>query len=449
MAKKKSSSRRMTKKKSKRKAAATNKPSGGKKLARNKRAAKVIKDDLFASVPSFVQQFQKRLEKPLSIPELMVCHTDVANARKKFVPESAPEERDELDACSLNVLKTSLQVAIEVEFSTIPPYLCALWSVKNNLHLVAKSIREVVQEEMLHMALACNMLAAIGGKPEIATPQAVPNYPSALPGGVHQGLVVPLSKLDKSSLAGFLEIEQPAKLIDLANVDLKVLVSTKDSSTIGEFYESIKQRFHELRPDMNSDNQITGLLAWTTIGNLHNVDFAIDTISRQGEGADVPYDTNPSDLAHFYRFLAIYLGVELRWDVRTSKLVKSNAPLFDFDDPKTVRQMKSYDPNDNYSDVVKDKHDEEGEGRLEVAKMLMDRFDLAYTKMLHNLQRAWTSGGHEYFICAMRMMFDLEKYSLPLMDLHRNGVDGLTFGPRFRFLEDISSDDICKQRAIR
>jgi hypothetical protein len=56
-----------------------------------------------------------------------------------------------------------LQGAVSLEFSTLPPYLSALWSVKDDLSPVAKSIREIAQEEMLHMALACNMLSAIGG----------------------------------------------------------------------------------------------------------------------------------------------------------------------------------------------------------------------------------------------------------------------------------------------
>ncbi len=84
------------------------------------------------------------------------------------------------------------------------PYLTALWSIKCELDPVTKSIREIVQEEMLHVALACNMLASLGEEPQIAT--TVPQYPSALPGGVHEGLVVLLMGLTKESLANFLWI---------------------------------------------------------------------------------------------------------------------------------------------------------------------------------------------------------------------------------------------------
>lgn len=51
-------------------------------------------------------------------------------------------------------------------------------------HHAAKTIREVVYEEMQHMALACNMLAAIGSTPRINDPQSIPTYPHPMPGGV-------------------------------------------------------------------------------------------------------------------------------------------------------------------------------------------------------------------------------------------------------------------------
>jgi len=72
-------------------------------------------------------------------------------------------------AHDLSMLRAALQAAVTLEFSTLPPYLTAIWSVKDPLHLVADSILNILQEEMLHMALSCNMLVAIGGRPEIKT----------------------------------------------------------------------------------------------------------------------------------------------------------------------------------------------------------------------------------------------------------------------------------------
>ena len=86
----------------------------------------------------------------------------------------------------VGILKQMLLASISIEFATIPPYLCALWSIKDELHPMAVSLREIVQEEMLHMAFACNMLAAIGE--EVPIRRLAPRYPSELPGGVHPGL---------------------------------------------------------------------------------------------------------------------------------------------------------------------------------------------------------------------------------------------------------------------
>ena len=64
----------------------------------------------------------------------------------------------------LHVLKELLNKAVVLEFATIPIYLQAMWSIKDNNCEVAKSIRNVFQEEMLHMAMVCNMIAGIGGE---------------------------------------------------------------------------------------------------------------------------------------------------------------------------------------------------------------------------------------------------------------------------------------------
>src|SRR5262249_17438027 len=107
-------------------------------------------------------------------------------------------------------LQQALQRAIELELSTIPPYLCALWSIADLAGPVYDQLLEVAVEEMFHMALACNMLRALGVKPEIATAAAVPKYPGPLPGGVRPGLEVGLQCLSKEQLLKvFMEIEMP------------------------------------------------------------------------------------------------------------------------------------------------------------------------------------------------------------------------------------------------
>jgi hypothetical protein len=83
---------------------------------------------------------------------------------------------------TLNDLQDALQTAMQLEFATIPPYLCAQWSINSDPSGVGDMIRNVVIQEMFHFALAGNMLTAIKGTPQIANAGFVPSYPAnALP----------------------------------------------------------------------------------------------------------------------------------------------------------------------------------------------------------------------------------------------------------------------------
>ena len=74
---------------------------------------------------------------------------------------------------TLNDLRAHLQWAIELEHATIPPYLCALYSIKPGKNTdAAAAITSVFVEEMLHLTLAANVLNAIGGAPVIDAPSS-------------------------------------------------------------------------------------------------------------------------------------------------------------------------------------------------------------------------------------------------------------------------------------
>ena len=80
---------------------------------------------------------------------------------------------------TLDSLRSHLQTALEVELSTVPPYLCALYSIKPGANPESsRLIRSVVMEEMLHMTLVANLLNAVGGKPVPAILQSC-NYPTS------------------------------------------------------------------------------------------------------------------------------------------------------------------------------------------------------------------------------------------------------------------------------
>ena len=77
-------------------------------------------------------------------------------------------------------LQAALQLAMQLEFATIPPYLCAQWSIDSNQDPsgVENMIENIVVQEMFHFALAGNMLSAIGGAPNIASSSFIPGYPT-------------------------------------------------------------------------------------------------------------------------------------------------------------------------------------------------------------------------------------------------------------------------------
>src|ERR1700732_4423538 len=100
----------------------------------------------------------------------------------------------DLKAGGKEAVTTALQRALELEHSTIPPYLYALYSLDENKNgAIAKIIQSVVLEEMLHMTLVCNILNALEGRPVIDNPKFIPTYPGPLPGGIEAGLTVGLA----------------------------------------------------------------------------------------------------------------------------------------------------------------------------------------------------------------------------------------------------------------
>jgi Ferritin-like len=110
-------------------------------------------------------------------------------------------------------LQDALKLAMQLESSTIPPYLCAQWSVDpatDPAGAVAGMIQTIVVQEMFHFALAGNMLTAIGGVPNVANAQFIPKYPThKLPGDIDQKLAVDLLPLTTDQLAVFMQIELP------------------------------------------------------------------------------------------------------------------------------------------------------------------------------------------------------------------------------------------------
>ena len=333
-------------------------------------------------------------------------------------------------------LKTSLQEAIKLEFATIPPYLCALWSIKDTSDPVYQSISEhIAEEEMLHMGLACNLLVAIGGQPMINKPEAMPTYPGSLPGGILPGLEVVLRPLSPDAVKVFLKIEYPENgPIKFPEFEQAVRVRSK---TIGEFYTAIEDVFKALNPHLDPEKQIKqdfdpeegdGIFV---IQTLADVNKAIELIKRQGEGSTAsPVDTGPDDLAHFYRFLEIDRGRKIEiLNQETGEFGFSEKPvLFPEVYPMAEIPLGGYQRDQVDNDVVWEK---------------ITEFDQIYSRMLQHLQRVW-EGDPSQLRSAVVAMYGLAEPARALMDMPIPNGNGTTYGPCFRLIplnDDDGNDD--------
>jgi hypothetical protein len=310
---------------------------------------------------------------------------------------SVPEEQ-----CDLEWLKKSLQAAIKLEFSTIPPYLCALWSIDSRTPaekesnagpvspngFVADAIRDqIAREEMLHFAIACNLLSAIGGTPSLNTPDGIPTYPGPLPGLNNLDLIISLQGLTPAALFVFLQVEYP-------EFKPVIPIGQRPVSTIGEFYTRILKEFDSLYTSgeltLNKDLQIDMTKTFFfdksyVVESMNDVTSAIQTIQRQGEGSDgMPEDSikeedkvaigsTPKDLAHYYRFAEIFEG---------RKLIKVNNNKYDFlgepvPFPEVYPMAKTPLGGYQKNDVPTAVWDE------------LEKFDQGFSKMMDELQKTW------------------------------------------------------------
>lgn len=329
-------------------------------------------------------------------------------------------------------LHSALRTAIQLEFSTIPPYLTALWSIKDASSPVALAIRGVVQEEMLHMALACNMLVAVGGTPPLADKDFAPRYPGPLPGGVHPGLIVGLSGLTKDVVEAFMVIERPEA--DLSDETAELVAASrprqadKNTTGIGAFYDTILAAFRTLDPDLSTERQISGPLSWYAVRSLDEVAAAITLIQHQGEGS--PLDagegldkvTGNHELAHFYRFLEIHSG---------RAIGRMNGKEWGFTG-ETVAWPEVWP----VAEVPEGGHDAATVAPAVAA--LLTAFDRQYATLLRQLNDLWATGDQGLLVEAIRTMFTLQDPALALMKTPIPGdAKGRTYGPNFRVPGDM------------
>ncbi|MFD8230926.1 ferritin-like protein [Streptomyces sp. NPDC059696] len=351
----------------------------------------------------------------------------VVNYRSSRILELMDAREEQRDA---EWLKDALQQAVLLELATLPPYLCALWSVEDQESDVALAIGRVVFDEMSHLGLAGNLLTTIGGTPRLASAQTAPKYPGPLPGGVRPGLKVFLSGLTKDALDLFSRIEEP---------DDPVTVESAGFTSIGAFYSAIGEAFRQHPELITGTRQIRRFMSHHGEGNdvvdiasPADVEKAIGIIKEQGEGTSAspenPHPGEQGELAHYYVFRELFHG---RRVIRTSE----NPDVWEFaGDPIAMPSALPMGtvPAGGWEAGGLPAPDEETRQRLV-------EVNLQYSAMLRFLEQAWEATSAATMqsrlsaaVTRMRMLVDP---SGRLMQTPLPDGSGRTYGPEFRYVD--------------
>jgi hypothetical protein len=306
-----------------------------------------------------------------------------------------------------NWLKTALQIAVELELATIPPYLCGWWSIKDRTCEAARLIRRIVGDEMYHLGLVCNLLVAVGGRPHIK--KAAPTYPGPLPGGVRTGVNVYLSGLTKPFVHDvMMAIEAP---------ETPLTRNGNTSPSVGAFYTDLLKTFHTTAPKLSTRGQLSahiGSDVLKPIATLNDVEHSIEIIKEQGEGTDGSPDDafDHNHPAHYYAFAEIYHGQQLRNTRGSWQFTGTPVPF------PAARPMATV-PTGGWHHPPKPVH------------QLLTQFDTTYTTVLDTLDMAWTHGTPHTLDTAIRAMHRLQTPAVELMETPIPHTHH-TYGPQFR-----------------
>ncbi|MFI6290514.1 ferritin-like domain-containing protein [Nonomuraea sp. NPDC050790] len=323
---------------------------------------------------------------------------------------------------TLDSLREHLQWAIELEHATLPPYLCALYSLDPERNPeAAQVVAGVFTEEMLHLALVANLLNAVGGSPRLDTPEMLPPHPRPLP---HSDLRLDLLPFGREALEMFLRLERPAAPGAPPEGDAY--------ETIGQFYDAVEQGLRYLCEELGEPAVFTGDPARQltdahfrhTAGRLIAVEgldsalAALEEIVEQGEGTarGEVWDGDPDmfhperdEVAHYYRFLELKHGRRYqRGDTPESGPTGEPITL----DPAGVHPMR---PNPQPA---------EPGSALRTAQ---EEFNNTYCAILHLLEQAF-NGNPRLLAVATGTMYALKEQALALMRTPDGG------GPTFEYV---------------
>ncbi len=324
-------------------------------------------------------------------------------------------------------LRKKLQIAIELEHATIPVYLYAYWSVKDHESPIAASIIEVAKEEMNHMAMACNIMNAVGGFVNCANQKFIPSYPTGLPGHneTFDSFKVSLGKLSIDSIITFLQIELPR---DPA-MDSEL---GKGWTTIADFYLDVLKDIDELDDEdfshgrqLNDSDSPDAAGILFSVTNKRTAKLCIAEIIEQGEGL-----RNENKLiskvvnmkSHYERFLKVYHDMggygevdqnNFNREELTQKVDQDKYQAF----MKNVHNMVTNPANSS----ITNKH----------YKRENLKFNSLYSHMLDNMH-THVHKKHPDMSAAIRTMFALGRHAAALRSIQLD--NGEVGGPSFEYI---------------
>jgi rubrerythrin len=330
------------------------------------------------------------------------------------------------EAAKLEDLFPMLQQAIELEHSTIPPYLTALFSFKPDKGQSIRSIiHSIVIEEMMHMTIACNLLNALGGEPILSKPDFVPSYPNHLPMCIGESLIVGLERYSLKLVEEvFMKIEEPN---DPLHFPTRIFAAAEpEYKTIGDFYMALQAKIIEIAPDIlpgEESRQVTSeffpvdlLYPIRTKGDAIN---SINTIVEQGEGTPMSPIGVDNKLAHYYKFEELFQGKELVVDPCSPNGYAFSGPEIPFE-PADVQPLY---PNTKASMF---QHGTE-------ERKLIDLFNQQYSNMLYGLHQTF-NGRPEDLSNNIGLMIDLRLACQKMAQMPFPGKSGYTIGPSYEFM---------------
>ena len=332
-----------------------------------------------------------------------------------------------------------LQQALELELFTIPPYLTALYSIKDGVRGrnvdSAKIILSVVLEEMFHATLVANMMNAVRATP-LVSPELSGGklrkcyYPSGMP-HIQKDIRVSLSRFSKDAVLSFISIEAPEQ-----PQEWQPSIASGQIHSIGHLYQIVLEHLIGLANDLGEKKLFSGNPAHQVgpekyyaahgrvapIKGLADAMAAISEVSQQGEGrvhvtnltGDELLFRQSKEVAHYYRFKEIY--GEREYD-RDNDLAAPTGPrlIVDWSAVYNIRPERNV-----------------GSSSPAGLNHLLKAFETAYAELMRVIHHGF-NGEPEALTKATEVMKKVSYSSVALMQVEIG--KGETCGPPFWFVK--------------